>query len=162
MVRETRQLIASQHPGRRPGDVQLHELLGTRYAVQHEKMMPNLTQRRLKNQRKLRLCVRPKRKLNTLHYWLIVQLRYGSLERFNEVQRSISEVAQLMRLTYRTVQYILQRFERDGHQMLCHYKGQAKPWNAKLTPLVKEYLLDHKTLKSWAGFSLKWRCHVLY
>ena len=110
MVRETRQLIASQHPGRRSGDVQLHELLGTRYAVQHEKMMPNLTQRRLKNQRKLRLCVRPKRKLNTLHYWLIVQLRYGSLERFNEVQRSISEVAQLMRLTYRTVQYILQRF----------------------------------------------------
>ena len=49
MVRETRQLIASQHPGRRPGNVQLHELLGTRYAVQHEKMMPNLTQRRLKN-----------------------------------------------------------------------------------------------------------------
>ena len=50
-------------------------------------------------------------------------LYFGSVEKFDEVQRSITEVAKLVKLSYRTVQYILERFVRDGHQMICHYRG---------------------------------------
>ena len=68
-------------------------------------------------------------------------LYFGSVEKFDEVQRSITEVAKLVKLSYRTVYYILERFVRDGNQMLCHYRGQAKPWNAKLDENQREYLL---------------------
>ena len=93
---------------------------------------------------------------------MIVMLYFGSVEKFDEVQRSITEVAKLVKLSYRTVQYILERFVRDGHQMICHYRGQAKPWNGKLDESHRAYLLQKETLQSWAGFSLKWRCQQFF
>ena len=73
------------HPGRRPGLAQLQELLQDRYDIQNDAVMPLMKELRRKRDAKLkeRLLIRPKRRLKSMHYWLLVMLYFGSIEDFS-------------------------------------------------------------------------------
>ncbi len=122
--------------------------------------MPSMKQLRRKRESKLRerLVLRLKRKLKSMHYLLIVLLHFGLVEEFAEPQRTVAEVSRLVKLPYRTVQYVVQRFIRDGYQMINHYQTISRPWLTKTAPENRVNFLQTTTLQQWAGMSLKWRC----
>ena len=155
-LRQTRGQNNIWHPGRRPGIVQLRELLGTRLEHKTESQMPPLGQQRkrsVKRADKLRLTP----KVTRMHHWLCVYLFFGSLTDFSTVQTTFSSVAKAARLGRQTVRYILQKFIRDGYKMVDHYRDRPTHGRGKITAEVAAYLTSKDTLQAWAGYPLKWR-----
>jgi len=63
-----------------------------------------------------------------------------------------------------TCYYALQRYTRDGFKFVDRRRNNFfKTWGprTKLKGPVAEYLLNHKVLTAWAGFSLVKRVHEL-
>lgn len=148
----------------RTGLEQLHEMLGDRYDTggpeYQQKKMLQLEKRR--QERRLRTFkLHPKPRLSALHHWFFALLRYGSLQDFGQVQMGISQIAKKTRFSYRTVQYSLERFVRDGFRVSSHYDKSGRKFTTKLSPEDLQFIVCPKTLERWSGLTLLRRVHEL-
>ena len=94
--------------------------------------------------------------------YLIVFLRYGSLDRFDELYLTRMQIAKRLHCTYATVDMFLKRFVERGHVVLPdqrRYKAGRPPHI--FTPELRAYLLSPTTLDKWAGFTLLKRCALI-
>ena len=80
--------------------------------------------------------------------WRLVYFRYNSIANFDNPIRTFQEIAAITGIKYQTVGSILQRFIRDGFQVVIrrHYNGNSRKDNALKLPLeIQRHLLSYQS-----------------
>ena len=92
--------------------------------------------------------------------YLIVYLRYGSLENFDQCHMRIPDIARRTNCHYSTVNMFLHRFRERGYQILPpQYKNSGR--SLKIDGALREYLLGQDTLEAWTAYTLRRRCALI-
>ena len=111
-----------------------------------------------------KLKIRSHRYLTEMDLRRVHFFRYGTEEPSNLRIRTFKEVSVLAKLPIATCYHALKRYERDGYRFVDRRRmnfRKAWPDKVKIKGQIAEYLLNPNVLNSWAGFSLKKRCHEL-
>ena len=97
-----------------------------------------------------------RRVLTEADLWRIVYYRFGAVDDFSCVERTIAEISKLVSIHPRTIQAFLARFVSDGHEV--HLRRR---FNGSKTPKISEELgkklTSEKCLMKWAGWTLNGR-----
>ena len=97
--------------------------------------------------------------LRRIHFF-----RYGTEQPSRLPIRTYREVSLIMKLPIATCCRSVKRYERDGYKYIDRRRmnlRSAWPAKTKLKGDIKEYLLNHKVLTAWVGFSLAKRVFEL-
>jgi hypothetical protein len=132
-----------------------------------ERVMPKIVhpyaEKRPVAKREARLRLRVLRPFNALEHWLVVFLRYGSLDNFERPIRSLAEVSRQLKRDKGTVRAILIRFHQRGNRVEDYRRRKNMQFIVKIiTPELGEFLGSQATLSRWAGLSLNQRTRKLF
>ena len=88
----------------------------------------------------------------------IVFLRYGSLSNFDNIKLSCGKISKHRRIHVQTIHACLRRFiardyDIDRMKIVRHQFKNLEE--------IKDFLIDHETLKLWSAYSLNERCIII-
>ena len=95
------------------------------------------------------------RRLSEQQKFLIVFLRYDSLENFNHKVRTVAKISKRLGLPYTTVKSSLDSFVRNGYQWKKSTRRKIVPEN------VRKKLLSKSCLEQLAAYSLRERIDII-
>lgn len=90
----------------------------------------------------------------------MINLRYGSLNNFDEVNKTYYAIAKELKMPQSTVRFICVRFESVGRS-LERLVNKPRQEFRKIPPDIQQNLLDPRLLQLWAPYSIVERRHLL-
>ena len=91
-------------------------------------------------------------------------LRYGGDPQRSKVLMRYWQIAFKLRMLTSTLYYAFKRYEANGYRFVPRdYSGLRNYWqeHIKIKGAVKQYLLSHKCLQEWAGYTIAHRCKLI-
>ena len=90
---------------------------------------------------------------------LVLALRFGSLERFEQPVASVTEVARLLNLQPKSVSRLLIRLRARGYDTRIR-SSPGRPRQA-IPEHVVNHVTSHRTLQEWSSLALRDRCVMI-